>query len=83
MTYLCKYKDILGSPKEGLHSIRIFDIAIIDVLLTLVLAYLISYISKFKINIYVSILISFVLGIILHRIFCVNTTMNTLIFGKV
>ena len=27
MLNLCKYKDILGKPKQGVHSFRIFDIA--------------------------------------------------------
>ena len=31
---LCKYKDLLGVPKKGIHKYRIFNIAIFDVLLT-------------------------------------------------
>ena len=38
MFYFCKYKDILGKPGEGVHSYRLFDIAIIDVVLTIGLA---------------------------------------------
>lgn len=34
---LCKYKNILGEPGKGVHSYRIFNIAIVDVLLTLIL----------------------------------------------
>ena len=37
---LCKYKDVLGKPKQGLHKYRIFNIAIVDVLLTIAGAYL-------------------------------------------
>ena len=37
----CKYKDLLGKVKTGLHSYRIFDIAIVDVLLTFLAAYII------------------------------------------
>ena len=37
MWYFCKYKDVLGEPKKGLHSYRVFDIAVMDVLLTFVL----------------------------------------------
>ena len=36
MWYFCKYKDALGKPKEGLHSYRVFNISIIDVLLTFI-----------------------------------------------
>ena len=38
MFYFCKYKDILGKPGEGVHSYRLFDIAVIDVVLTIGLA---------------------------------------------
>ena len=34
---LCDYKNILGEPNKGLHKYRIFNIAIVDVLLTIVL----------------------------------------------
>ena len=43
MWYFCKYKDSLGKPKKGLHSYRVFDIAVIDVLFTLILAKFIKY----------------------------------------
>jgi hypothetical protein len=39
---LCKYKDIFGIPGKGVHSYRFFNIAIVDVFLTLVLSYLLS-----------------------------------------
>ena len=43
MWYFCKYKDALGKPNEGLHSYRVFNISIIDVLLTILLAKFIQY----------------------------------------
>jgi len=75
---LCKYKDILGKPGEGLHSFRIFNIAIVDVLLTILAAYVISYFTK--INIYYTLIGMFILGIISHRLFCVRTTIDKLLF---
>ena len=38
MWYFCKYKDFFGKPNAGLHSIRYLNIAIIDVLFTIILA---------------------------------------------
>ena len=32
---LCQYKDIFGKVGEGIHSYRFFNIAIADVLLTI------------------------------------------------
>ena len=49
MWYFCKYKDIFGKPKTGLHSYRIFNIAVVDFLLTILLAKFIEfYIIKDK-----------------------------------
>ena len=74
----CKYKDYLGKPGEGVHSYRFFDIAIIDVLFTIIGAYIISnVINASFINI---LFILIILGIIAHRIFCVDTTIDKLIF---
>ena len=52
---LSKYKDILGRPNEGVHSFRIFNIAIVDVLLTILAAYILSIFTKFNL-IYTTIL---------------------------
>jgi hypothetical protein len=71
--YYCK-------EKEGIHSYRIFNIAVVDVLLTIVVCFAISAI--FKTNIFVTIIIAFLIGILAHRIFCVNTTVNKMIFGE-
>ena len=75
---LCKYKNILGVPGKGVHSYKIFNISIVDVVLTLIVAYIISYIFK-KSFFWVSVIL-FVLGIILHRLFCVRTTVDKLLF---
>lgn len=78
---LCKYKNIFGHLKKGVHSIRLFDIAVLDVLGTILIAWLIAYF--FKWNVIIVLVIAFLSGIILHRLFCVNTTLNKLIFGKI
>ena len=49
---LCKYKNALGKPGKGVHSFRIFGIAIVDVILTILAAYLIA--RFFKFNFYIS-----------------------------
>ena len=40
---LCKYKNILGEPGKGIHSYRLFGVAIADVIMTIIAAALISY----------------------------------------
>ena len=79
--YLGKYSNNLGEPNKGIHSYRLFDVAIIDVLFTVIAAIGISYLFKF--NFLFILLLLFILAIILHRLFCVNTTINKLIFGEI
>jgi hypothetical protein len=75
---LCKYKDILGVPGKGVHSYRIFNVAFVDVIMTIIGAFLISYFLK--ISFLYTIIFLFILGIILHHIFCVRTTIDKLLF---
>ena len=76
---LCKYKDILGKVGKGVHSYRIFNIAIADVLLTILAAFIIHLFLP-KYHFFFILLILFILGIILHRLFCVRTTVDTFLF---
>lgn len=90
---LCKYKDVLGIPGEGFHKKRLFGFASNDVTGTIgiavIVALIISYYKKYN-NIttilktfVTSLFILIIFGIILHRLFCVNTKFNMMIFGKV
>lgn len=89
----CIYKDIFGQERLGVHSFRIFDIAIVDLSLTIMAAYYFSrnFIDSDKekttfstwYNFLKIFLFFIILGIIIHRIFCVNTTINRLIFGQI
>jgi len=76
---LCKYKNIFGIPGQGIHSYRFLNIAIMDLLMTLIFSFIIAYI--FKINFYYVSLFTLILGIILHKLFCVRTTIDKLLFG--
>lgn len=74
----CKFANIFGKPNEGVHKYRLFDIAIVDVLATLVLGYIISKITNYNLSyIYITL---FILGIIMHKIFCVKTTVHKFLF---
>ena len=76
----CKYQNIFGKPNTGAHSIRFFDIAIIDVILTIVFAYLINLFYP-KYGFQKKLITLFILGIILHRLFCVRTKIDKLLFS--
>jgi hypothetical protein len=75
---LCKYKNALGIPNKGIHSYRFMGVAIMDVIMTILAAYLISIF--FKYNFIYTTIVLFILGIILHRLFCVRTTVDKLLF---
>ena len=75
---LCQYKNIFGAPNTGVHKYRIFNMAIIDVIFTFLGAYSISYL--FKIKFWKALVSLILLGIILHKMFCVRTTIDKLLF---
>jgi hypothetical protein len=76
----CIYKDLFGLPNTGIHSYRLLNFAIVDVSLTVMAGVILSYI--YKIHLMNGIIIFFILGIILHRLFCVNTKLNVILFGE-
>jgi hypothetical protein len=76
---LCPYKDALGKPGVGVHSYRILNLAIADIIMTLIASAIISYAFKFPF-LWVTVFL-FALGIFLHRIFCVRTTVDKFLFG--
>lgn len=75
---LCKYKHIFGKPNEGVHKYRIFDIAIVDLLSTIIVAYGLS--KYFKEDFKLVLLACILVGIISHRLFCVRSTIDKFIF---
>jgi hypothetical protein len=81
MPGLCKYAHIFGKEGEGPHSYRLFNIAVVDVLLTIIGAAVIAYIAGW--NFWITLLATFLTGIFAHRLFCVNTTVNKMIFGEI
>ena len=74
-----EFSEIFGRPNEGAHSYRFMNLAIIDVVGTIIVAFIIA--KLFNLNFFLTLLLFFILGIILHRLFCVNTTINKFIFG--
>lgn len=76
----CEYSDIFGKPNEGIHSIRFSGLAIIDVIFTIGAAYLINYLIGSE-NFVLIMIILFICGIMLHRLFCVRTTIDKLLFN--
>lgn len=81
---LCKYANIFGEPKKGLHRFRFMNISIIDVLTTFIVAFIIYIICRkyfnFDVSYFIVLIILFLIGILSHRLFCVRTTVDKLLF---
>ena len=67
----CPYANLFGEPNTGVHSIRVFGIAVVDTVLTVLAAYVIA--KAYKINFWYSFVGLFVLGEILHYLFGTKT----------
>ncbi len=87
---LCQHKNLFGEPRTGIHSLRIplIDVGFWDVFFTILLGLFIALLSilLFKTNIKNTIIISqifvFLLGIGIHRLFCVRTRIDKLLFKE-
>jgi uncharacterized membrane protein YcaP (DUF421 family) len=82
----CRYSGIFGEPGKGVHSIRLFNVAVVDVVCTIILAIITNKLIYGLKGTYYSLtvitIIWFILGIILHKLFCVKTTIDKVIFGN-
>jgi hypothetical protein len=80
----CKYSNILGQPGQGIHA-HLFGVAVFDVLATVAVAlgvwYLLRRMWRVGFGVFWLILFSlFLLSIVVHRLFCVRTTVDKLLF---
>ena len=73
----CIYKDSLGIPAQGFHT-HFLGVAILDVIGTIILAEILAHV--FNWNIYLTLIAVFLTGIVLHRMFCVRTTLDKILF---
>jgi hypothetical protein len=73
----CPFKDALGVPGEGFHSLRFMGVSVGDTVGTFVLAALVAKVFGLD---YVPTLIGlFIFGEFLHWYFCVDTTVMKLL----
>lgn len=76
---LCRYSKLFGNPGEGIHKYRFMGISILDVLVTIIIAIFIAWVMKWPLL--YTIIGFFLLGILVHRMFCVRTAVDKLLFG--
>ncbi len=77
---LCAFRDVFGKPREGAHSLRLFDIAVVDLLLTVAASYWISRAAKVPFA--AALAAALIISVLAHRAFCVRTPLTLLFFPK-
>ena len=65
------FANILGKPNTGVHSIRLFGLAVVDIFLTMIAAVVTA--NAYNINVVLSFAGWFILGEVLHYAFGVKT----------
>lgn len=75
----CLYKDIFGEPNKGVHSYRLAGFAIVDILMTMAAALMSSWLLETSFSL--TLIIFFLMGIIFHRVFCVRTALDIMLFA--
>lgn len=69
---------LCGTPRQGIHSIRLFDFAVVDILLSVLLAALLSHFIGF--SMWLSVPLVILIGIITHKMLGIHTKLNSMIF---
>lgn len=78
MVEFCKYRHIFGIEKEGVHKYRLLNIAIVDTVLAILLALAVAL--YFKTSFLLVFFILLIIATLLHRLFCVETTLTKIVF---
>lgn len=72
---LRQFKDIFGKPGKGAHKYRFLNTAIVDYVLTIVLAIITTLATKMPLVL--TTIMWFILGVVLHLLFGVQTSTLT------
>ena len=75
---LCKYKNAFGKLGTGIHSYKIGGISVLDFGVAAIAAYILSLILRKPF--WITFILFLILGIIVHRMFCVRTTVDKWLF---
>ena len=70
---------MFGAPGTGVHAYRFAGLAVVDVVLTLLAAWPLG--RWLRISFPAAAALLFLTGIVMHRLFCVQTSVDRLLFG--
>lgn len=88
MVDFCKYRHVFGIERQGVHRYRLFNIAIVDMVLTIIAAVALALPISHSENSALALPLHFiavffillVIATLLHRLFCVDTTITRFVF---
>jgi hypothetical protein len=72
--------DVFGKPGEGVHAWRLFSLAGVDVIGTLLICWWVS--RTWQIPFWKVFIAAAVLAVVMHRLFRVDTRINVALFGR-
>ena len=78
---LCRYRDALGKPDQGMHRFRFGGVALFDLVLTAILSYVTTVASGVPYTL--TLIMWLLLGSVFHVLFCVQTSVLTYLGVKV
>ena len=78
----CKFKNMFGEIGTGVHSYRFYNIAIVDVVMTFIVAYILNIYIYPNISYCKIVIFLLILGVLLHRLLCVKTTVDKYLFDN-
>ncbi len=79
---ICPYANLFGKPNEGIHKYRIGPFALVDLLLTALAALILCYLMPIF-NFLTAFICLMLIAIIIHKLLCVDTALNKMIFGPI
>lgn len=71
-------ENIFGKPREGIHSFRLFDLAVVDIVATIFAARTTNHFLP-KLSLQKHLLYWFAAGVVAHLVFGVQTKVTTLL----
>jgi hypothetical protein len=79
----CAFKNLFGEPGKGIRTIRIFNVSVVDLVLTIIAAYLIGRHYKLNaIGIFWIFCLLVLISVVVHEAFCVDTTLTKMLCQK-
>jgi hypothetical protein len=77
-TRACPFGNIFGKPNEGIHRYRLFGLAIVDVLLTMLVIWWLHWMTKYDWRVLTIVVLAMMVAA--HRLCNVRTVTDRLLF---